>query len=186
MFSRIFPRVRREMDSAAPLYGAIVAQARSTALYAEIGVPDDVGGRFEMVVLHAILLIRRLEMGGEAARAAGQRVFDHFCSDMDNSLREMGIGDLSVPKHMRRVGEAYFGRMTAYQAGLSGNDASALAEAIERTVFGGDGASPPAHSLAAYALAAAKSLGRQSDEAIVSGSPDFPDADAFFSAGANP
>jgi len=171
------------MDNAAPLYGVIVARARSPALYAEIGVPDDVSGRFEMVVLHAVLLIRRLEMGGESARAAGQRVFDHFCRDMDNSLREMGIGDLSVPKHMRRVGEAYFGRMAAYQVGLSANDAAALAEAIERTVFGGNNASPPAHALAVYALAVAESLAKQSDESIVSGPLDFPEAEAFFSAG---
>lgn len=184
MFSRFFPRIRRDEDNPAPIYGVIVTQARSPALYSEIGVPDTVSGRFEMVVMHAILVIRRLEMGGDSARAAGQAVFDHFCRDMDSSLREMGIGDLSVPKHMRRVGEAYFGRMAAYEPGLSAGDKAALAEAIERTVFGGDGANPPAQSLAAYALVAAEGLRRQGDEAIVAGGPEFPDAEAFAAAGA--
>lgn len=175
MFSRFFPRNRRERDNAASLYGAIVAQARSPALYAAIGVPDSVGGRFEMVVLHVILVTRRLESGGEAARAAGQAIFDRFCNDMDNALREMGIGDLSVPKHMRRVGEAYFGRMAAYGPALSQGDIAVLAEAIERTVFGGAEVSPSARSLAAYALAAADCLGSQDEGAIVGRGPGFPD-----------
>jgi len=179
MFSRIFPRSRRERYNAASLYGAIVAQARSSALYATIGVPDSVGGRFEMVVVHVILVTRRLETGGEAARAAGQAVFDRFCNDMDNALREMGVGDLSVPKHMRRVGEAYFGRMAAYGPALSSGDAAGLAEAIERTVFGGGEVSPSAQSLAAYALAAADRLGDQDETAIVARGPDFPDAGQF-------
>ena len=149
MFSRFFPRSRRDRDNAASLYGAIVAQARSAAFYAVIGVPDSVGGRFEMVVLHMILVTRRLESGGEAARTAGQAVFDHFCKEMDNALREMGIGDLSVPKHMRRVGEAYFGRMTAYGPALSSGDPAVLAEAIERTVFGAGEVSSSSRSLAA-------------------------------------
>jgi cytochrome b pre-mRNA-processing protein 3 len=179
MFSRFFPSSRRDRDNAASLYGAIVAQARSPALYAEIGVPDSVGGRFEMVVLHTILVTRRLELAGEVARASGQAVFDHFCRDMDNSLREMGIGDLSVPKHMRRVGEAYFGRLAAYGPALSAGDVGGLAEAIGRTVFDDGGASPSARSLAVYAIAAADRLSRQDDGAIVAGGPDFPDVGPF-------
>lgn len=179
MFSRFFPRSRRDRDNAASLYGAIVAQARSAAFYAVIGVPDSVGGRFEMVVLHMILVTRRLESGGEAARTAGQAVFDHFCKEMDNALREMGIGDLSVPKHMRRVGEAYFGRLAAYGPALSSGDVAVLAEAIERTVFGGAGVSPSAQSLAAYAVAAADCLGNQDESVIVGGGPDFPDIGQF-------
>jgi cytochrome b pre-mRNA-processing protein 3 len=183
MFSRFFQRIRRDSDSAASLYGAIVAQARSPALYAMIGVPDSVGGRFEMVVLHMILVTRRLEGGSETARIAGQAVFDHFCRDMDDSLREMGVGDLSVPKQMRRVGEAYFGRMAAYGPALSTGDAAALADAIDRTVFSQGGASPPARLLAAYALAAAERLGTQDSGAVVIDGPEFPDVAAFVAVG---
>lgn len=182
MFSRLFHRIRGESDSAASLYGAIVAQARSPALYTALGVPDSVGGRFEMVVLHMILITRRLEAGGEAARTAGQAVFDRFCRDMDNSLREMGIGDLSVPKHMRRVGEAYFGRMAAYGPALSTGDTATLADVIERTVFGEAKVSPSARSLAAYAVAAVRRLGTQDPDAVVA-CPEFPEVEPFVVAG---
>jgi cytochrome b pre-mRNA-processing protein 3 len=185
MFSRFFQRIRRDSDNAAALYGAIVAQARSPAFYAGIGVPDSVGGRFEMVVLHVILVTRRLESGGEAARAAGQGVFDRFCRDMDSSLREMGIGDLSVPKHMRRVGEAYFGRMSAYGPALSTGDSAPLADAIERTVFGGGEVSSPSRALANYALAAAERLRDRDAEAIVADGPEFPEVGPFVAPGEN-
>lgn len=183
MFNDLFARFRRDDDNPAALYGAIVTQARSAALYSEIGVPDTVSGRFEMVLLHAILLSRRLEMGEELARATGQAVFDHFCRDMDNSLREMGVGDLSVPKHMRHVGEAYFGRMAAYGAGLSVGDPAVLAEAIERIVFGGGGVSSSALLLAHYAVAAAEQLSGQDENTILSGSPGFPRVEAYVCGG---
>jgi len=124
MLSRLFRRDRRGEAIASSLYGAIVAQARRPALYAGLGVPDSVAGRFEMVLLHTILVTRRLALAGEAGRAAGQGVFDLFCRDMDHSLREMGVGDLSVPKKMRKVGEAYFGRAAAYEPGLAAGDVS--------------------------------------------------------------
>ena len=181
MFSRLFSRIRHDEDIAASLYGAIVAQARSPALYAEIGVPDSVSGRFEMVVLHVVILARRLKVGSEAARAAGQGVFDHFCRDMDNSLREMGIGDLSVPRHMRNVGEAYFGRAEAYEPGLAGGQGDDLAAAMKRTVFPADSGAASASALAAYALAAAKSLDEQDERDIIAGRPAFPDAGVFAS-----
>lgn len=179
MFSDFFTRFRRDDNNPAVLYGAIVTQARSAALYSGIGVPDTVGGRFEMVVLHAILLSRRLEEGGEMARATGQAVFDQFCRDMDNSLREMGVGDLSVPKHMRRVGEAYFGRTAAYGPGLGAEDPAVLAEAIERIVFGGGEVSSSAISLANYVLAAAEELSSQDENAILANGPGFPRVEAY-------
>lgn len=176
MFSRLFSRTRRDhSDNAASQYGVIVAQARSPALYSEIGVPDSVGGRFEMIILHVILVTRNLEARSAEARELGQAIFDLFCRDMDSSLREMGIGDMSVPKHMRRVGEAYFGRMAAYEPGLSAGDTTALAEAVERTVFGeGDGIGSAARALAAYVLVAAAQLDRQGEQAILTDGPDFP------------
>lgn len=179
MFSRFFPRIRRNEQIAASLYGAIVAQARSPAFYAVIGVPDTVAGRFEMVVLHVAIVARRLAAGGDAARAAGQAVFDHFCRDMDSSLREMGIGDLSVPKHMRRVGEAYFGRAAAYESGLADGRADDLAEAMARTIFADQEHGASGQALAAYALAAAGSLDSQDDHDVVGGRLKFPEASAF-------
>src|SRR5208283_3621948 len=90
------------------LYGAIVAQARSPAFYSSYGVPDTVEGRFDLIVLHLVLVLAQtghaaaaLVPGGDLARSLGQKLFDEFCRDLDDNLREMGVGDLTVPKRMR-------------------------------------------------------------------------------------
>src|SRR5262245_49562483 len=100
------------------LYGTIVAQARLPAFYMSYGVPDTVEGRFELLVLHHALTARRL--AGEPATAPlGPALFDHFCRDLDHNLREMGVGDLTVPKRMTGFAEAFFGRARAYDRALS-------------------------------------------------------------------
>lgn len=175
MFNRLFRRDRHQDDTAHLLYGVIVAQARSPGFYADLGVPDSVDGRFEMLVLHMVLLMRRLKSGGEVARAIGQRVFDHFCQDMDHSLRELGVGDLKVPKQMRKVGEAYFGRAATYEPSLQSGNTALLAEAICRTVLSDEDSSGRAHQLSDYLIAAATRLGKQDESDIIGGTPDFPD-----------
>ena len=114
------PRFRRDpRDTIGILYGAIVAQAKLPAFYLDYGVPDTVNGRFDMIVLHAALVLRRLSSEPAPARAVGQAIFARFCRDMDHSLREMGVGDLAVPKQMQRVAEAFYGRARAYEAALT-------------------------------------------------------------------
>src|ERR1700753_3128154 len=104
MILRLFRHTPRA-DTIASLYGTIVAQARAPAFYQSYGVPDTVNGRLEMIVLHTVLLLHRLNGEPEDTRELGQGVFDHFCRDMDENLREMGVGDLAVPKKMRKIGE---------------------------------------------------------------------------------
>src|SRR5262245_52127762 len=135
----IFHLFRRtpQADSIASLYGTIVAQARAPAFYQICGVPDTVNGRLEMIILHAVLLLARLGREGEPARQVGQKVFDTFCRDMDGSLREMGVGDLAVPRRMRGIGEAFYGRQAAYREALAAPDEAALAAALARNVFAG-------------------------------------------------
>jgi cytochrome b pre-mRNA-processing protein 3 len=192
MFSRFFRGEKRQDETAAVLYGAIVAAARAPALYSDIGVADGVEGRFEMMLLHMALVTRRLEHGADAARDAGQRAFDLFCREMDNALREMGVSDTKVPKRMRQVGEAYFGRIAAYEPGLAAGNTKILAEAMDRTVFDGEGSSGPARALAQYSIAAVKRLAAQPEDAIIGDGgdggdgPDFPDIGAFVSEGAEP
>ena len=118
MILRLFRRTPRA-DSIAGLYGTIVAQARMRAFYRIYGVPDTVDGRFEMIVLHTVLLLQRLEREPAPVRALGQGIFDRFCRDMDESMREMGVGDLAVPRKMRRIGEAFYGRQATYREALS-------------------------------------------------------------------
>ena len=117
-----------------------------TCFYREYGVPDTVNGRFDLLVMHLVLVLDRLADEPQL-RELGQALFDHFCTDMDRNLREMGVGDLSVPKQMQRVGEAFYGRAQAYRAGLARDGEQALAEALERNVYGQDAASRAAGEL---------------------------------------
>jgi cytochrome b pre-mRNA-processing protein 3 len=168
----------------AALYGAIVAQARLPVFYAGFGVPDTVEGRFDMIVLHLVLVLRRLRREAELTKLA-QGLFDSFCRDMDHNLREMDVGDLSVPKEMKRLGEAFYGRQRAYEEALSGADGAApLAAALGRNVFAGD--RPRAAALLAdYALRAAAGLDATDAAALGRGRLAFSDPDAIL-AGAEP
>lgn len=146
----IFPLFRRSKRRAtiSGLYGTIVAQARIPCFYRDYGVPDTLSGRFELIVLHLVLVLDRFAEDA-ALRDLGQALFDHFCRDMDDNLREIGIGDLAVPKHMRRVGEAFYGRASAYREALVAAGDQALAEALVRNIYGASQSSP-AVQLSAY------------------------------------
>src|SRR3979490_1450818 len=99
------------------IYGMIVAQAREPLFYRAMGVPDTVNGRFDMVLLHLWMVLRRLR-GGEGGAGPPPALFDHFGGDMDANLRELGVGDLTVPKRMQKFGEAFYGRAAAYDLAL--------------------------------------------------------------------
>jgi cytochrome b pre-mRNA-processing protein 3 len=166
--------------SIAALYGMIVAQARASAFYRVYGVPDTVNGRFEMVVLHMVLVLRRLENEPPPLRRRGQALFNRFCADMDGSLREMGVGDLAVPVKMRKIGKAFYDRQAAYAAALSAGDPEALAAALARNVFGGESGIPSGASrLAGYTQAAIRHLAGFDGETIGRAEFGFPDPEAM-------
>lgn len=167
---------RREDRRPFALYGAIVAQARQPAFYTDFGVADSLDGRFDMVVLHVVLATRRLRRDAPSEQ---QALFDLFVSDMDRSLREMGVGDLTVPKRMKVMAAAFYGRLEAYGSALDAGDAAGLAEAIGRNVYPGGEPAGAAAALAAYAVAAAETLAAVPLEAVLEGRPAFPDPAAF-------
>ncbi len=185
MMFRFFRR-KSSNPSIASLYGMIVAQARATAFYRNYGVPDTVNGRFEMVVLHTVLVLRRLESEPQAVRELGQGIFDRFCADMDGSLREMGVGDLAVPDKMRKIGEAFYGRQSAYMAALEASDPKVLIGALARNVFGAPEANLGAARLATYVRTAADRLAGQNGTALGRGEIAFPDPEALRVAGETP
>jgi len=178
----IFPLFRRRVrpDTISTLYGTIVAQARLPCFYREYRVPDTVNGRLDLLVLHLALVLDRLADEPQL-RELGQALFDHFCTDMDRNLREMGIGDLSVPKHMQRVGEAFYGRARAYRAGLARDGQQALVEALERNIYGQEGAANRAAAarLAVYMRGTAGELRVQPSSEVLAGRLTMPDPTAI-------
>jgi len=171
----IFPLFRRPArpDTISTLYGMIVAQARLPQLYRDYGVPDTINGRFDLIVLHLALVLDRL-MASPDLGDLGQRLFDCFCQNMDNNLREMGVGDLAVPKEMRRMGEAFYGRAGAYRAALADDDDRALVDALKRNIYGGAPAAG-ARRLAAYVREAVVQLKALDEVALTAGVIVFPE-----------
>jgi cytochrome b pre-mRNA-processing protein 3 len=151
-----FVRRSRHERAGFQLYGAAVAAAREPFLYSRLGVPDTLDGRFDMVGLHAFLLIQRLKRDQPPGPVLAQAVFDAMFSDMDVNLREMGVGDLSVGKRVRAMWEAFHGRAHVYAAALAGSDMDALQAALARNVW--RGAAPPEAAPAALARLAIAQL----------------------------
>jgi cytochrome b pre-mRNA-processing protein 3 len=119
------------------VYSAIVAQSRQPVFYAEWSVPDTVTGRFDMISLHMALLFRRLRTETGPRKDFSQAVFDLFFRDMDRSLREMGVGDLGVPKRIQKMGNIFFGLLAALNGPMDSNDVPALEAVLSRNILDG-------------------------------------------------
>ena len=192
MISLPFRRPRQTPNIAA-LYGMIVAQARSPAFYLGYGVPDTVAGRLDMILLHLVLLLRQMtknhgkDRGKDRGKThgavppAGQQLFDRFCQDIDDNFREMGVGDLAVPKEMQRVAEAFYGRAKAYERALADDSPAALEAAVARNVYGVTEPPLGARRLAAYMREASRRLDEQAVNSLARGELDFPDPEAVAS-----
>ncbi|WP_256750788.1 ubiquinol-cytochrome C chaperone family protein [Mesorhizobium sp. Mes31] len=179
MFQRLFGRERhanRAITEA--LYAQIVAAARQTVFYSHWNVPDTPLGRFEMLSLHMFLFQHRLRGEGAAAQEVAQVLIDEFFLDVDHSLRELGIGDVGVPKRMKKLAKMFYGRTAAYDDALERNDHDGLTAALARNVRPDAGAWPEAPRLALYVTDAARHLGAQPTESILSGTVTFPAAKA--------
>jgi cytochrome b pre-mRNA-processing protein 3 len=154
------------------VYRAIVAQSRQPRFYADWAVPDTVTGRFDMISLHLALLFRRLRKESGAQKEFSQAVFDLFFKDMDRSLREMGAGDLAVPKKIQKMGNIFFGLLAALNDALDRDDMPALQAVLSRNIFdGADG--PNVEALAEYLHAEDIRLAAQPTAAITAGAIAF-------------
>ncbi len=174
MFSRAKRQRREDLESRArALYAEIVAQARRPEFYRRWAVPDSLDGRFELIVLHMFLVLQRLKRDGEAAEELAQGLFDTLFLDMDQSLREMGAGDLGVGKRVKRMVQAFYGRVEAYEAGLAQGEA-ALQEALRRNLYG-TVAPEPRHlaALARYLQDESRALAAQASSDLASGRVAF-------------
>ncbi len=176
----IFPRFRRgaRPDTIPTLYGTIVAQARMPCFYQDYAVPDTVNGRFDVIVLHLAPVLDRLSVE-PSLRDVGQGLFDRFWQDMDHNLREMGVGDLAVPKRMRGLGEAFYGRAGAYRNALADDDQRALVEALVRNIYGESAAGGAPERLAVYLRRVVQQLAGQEPATLAGGTLRFPDPHAI-------
>jgi cytochrome b pre-mRNA-processing protein 3 len=167
---------RRDLtrDHAHALYVTLSRQAREPAFYGEGRVPDSLAGRFELVLLHAILVVRRLNRAGAPGQALAQVLFDVLFDDMDQALREMGIADLAVAKRVKRLAAAFYGRAKAYEEALEGRSET-LEAALARNLFAGAAvAAELLAELARYAAAADRLLNAQPDADLLAGQAKFP------------
>lgn len=171
MILGLFRRTKRD-ETIGRLYGAIVAQARAPAFYRDHGVADTVDGRFDMIVLHIFLVLHRLKEEPPERRELGQNLFDLLFLDFDRALRELGVGDLKVPKKIREMGRAFYGRVAAYDAALASSEPGALESAIARNVLADPRAD--AAQLASYMRAAVADLAALPFETLAAGDIAFP------------
>ena len=177
MFKRLLSP-RPAVAAGRRLYAAAAAQARAPAFYAVMGAPDTVEGRFELYTLHVALVLRRLKGQGTQAAETAQGLFDAYVKSLDDALRDMGVGDLSVGKKMRKLGEAFYGRVKHYDEAFGAlPDRAPLEAVLARTVLMEQDAGDKARGIAAfadYAVAAMQALERQPLESLLEGDAQWP------------
>ncbi len=164
-------------------YGQIVAQARQEAFYASGNVADTVDGRYDMIVLHTFLLINRLNVDGSAeAKEFSQNVFNEMFTDMDRSLREMGVGDLAVGKKIKKMAQVFYGRVQAYDEAIKlyGEQPQLLVDVVSRNIFPETEDHRNADKIARYMVSAAELLRQQQLADLLVGVVEFPEVKAFF------
>lgn len=141
-----------------PLYAQALTQARQPFFYADYKVPDTLEARFDILALHVILIMnRQLQIGQDNAQALNQALFDVFFTDMDQTLREMGIGDMGVPKRMRRYMTAFNSRIHTlsqafdlFEKGEKQNAEDHLTPLLEKNIYNQSPLPPESTELTGY------------------------------------
>lgn len=173
MFDWFKDRNRRSA-TALELYGSSVAQARSTAFYRQLGVADSFSGRFDLVMLHVALLARRLTAEGAGGKDLARGLIERMFAALDDDMRELGVGDLTVPKKVQAAASSFYGRLAALEAAFAEADAKGLEDVLTRNLTAVDGRAVAAAALAAYVRAAASQLAAQPFSQLHQGQVTFP------------
>ncbi|MCP4330785.1 MAG: hypothetical protein GY791_20545 [Alphaproteobacteria bacterium] len=156
------------------LYMAAVGQARRGTFYRSGGVPDTLDGRFDMIALHVFLILHRLRSAHGRGKLVGQALFDTMFADMDENLRELGVGDLAVGRRVKTMAKALYGRIAAYQAALGSPRADDLAAALSRNLYRGIAPDDAVVAIMAdYVRFQAAHLADLGDGDILDGSAEF-------------
>ena len=171
----LFKKKQDENEAAARLYEVIIAQSREPAFYEAYEVPDTVDGRFDLICLHTFLVMNRLFTAGRHGTKLAQGLFDYMFRDMDRVLREMGVGDLGVPKQMKRMMKGFNGRAMAYREALRSEDPYDLVYTIMRNLYGSmpEPSEDNAKIMALYIHETISFLAKQPDESVLQGYIEF-------------
>lgn len=170
----LFTRRDPHHEAATKLYGSVVAQARRPEFYTDGAVPDTREGRFELIVLHLALVIDRIRVLDGSASPFAKTLTSVFVTDIDDSYREIGIGDTSVPRHVKKAAGALYDRTLQYRSAVEAGDREALKSALAENVWRSDDVAGATY-LADYTFNARDYLSRQSLEQIQSGVVTFPE-----------
>ena len=183
MFARFFKRIPAS-DVPQELYGSVVAQARQPVFFTDYGFPDTVTGRFDLVTLHLFLFSRRMVREDKpVAQSLNQEVFDRFTDETDRALRELGVGDTSVPKRKKRMVHSFYAIVEEFSGPLDANDADALIAKITTRFNAADarGAGQvefKSRALATYLFAAVDILDATRCDELLKGRLTWPDPEA--------
>lgn len=175
----IFRRKRANRDVFDALYASLSGASRAPVFYARLGVPDTVEGRFDMLTLHAVLVLERLKQLPPPADDFAQDFVDDLFARFDAALREMGVGDISVPKRMKTIAAHFMGRAKAYAEALSSGE-PAMSHALARNVLGGENRLADARLLNLYVTEVRQALAKADFAAISGAAISWPDPAALF------
>lgn len=176
MFFRLFGKKNNNKAIVARQYELLTKAARQPAFYASMGVPDTVMGRFEMLSMILILYFRRTASSERSGQEIAQEIIDYFFEDLDHSFRELGIGDMGVPKRVKKFARMYYGRLESYAAALDSGDREALQQSLRRNIRPDEPGAPDMAELAAYMIRAEADLKAVSEETIAEGGAVLRDA----------
>jgi cytochrome b pre-mRNA-processing protein 3 len=174
MIFRLFRKKNHNRAIVDRQYAALTSTARNPFFYSDLDVPDTVMGRFEMLSIVMILFFRRTAKSDASGQELAQEIVDAFFQDIDHSIRELGIGDQSVPKRMKRLAGMFYGRLETYAAALEAGDTEKLADALRRNIYPETADAPAMPGLADWMIAAEAALAGVSEDEISRGQAVLP------------
>jgi cytochrome b pre-mRNA-processing protein 3 len=171
-------KLRRDRrQKARSLYGSIVTQARMRGFYEDWGVPDTAEARFEMIALHLVVVLHRLRHDGQPGEQLARALTETFAVDVDDNLREMTVGDLAVPRHVKRAVGALQERHASYRAALGEPGDDVLAAVVQERLGAAIGGLDVSR-ICAYIRGVSHRLGQLPSAEVLAGRIAWPQIDA--------